>query len=156
MPIRPLLSLPIPFLPIIPVYLHLSVVCLLPMEEGDFFRPSSIYPGGEGFNNGFGLPEVICSVKQGNYDLVILTETKIPDAVYCHNCLGYDVVCSEATVAKAGRTQGGGVGLVARELIEGWIIKSTRFHGPNLVRCKVISGYQKTPLIGAYLPSSIL
>ena len=33
----------------------------------------------------FGLPQVISTTKQGNYNLMILKETKIPDAVYCHN-----------------------------------------------------------------------
>ena len=46
----------------------------------------------------FVLPQAICSIKQGNYDLVLLTEKKIPDAVYCHNRLRYDVICSDATV----------------------------------------------------------
>ena len=54
----------------------------------------------------FGLSQAIRAVEQGNYDLVILTETKIPDAVYCHNFLGYDAVYSKATVTAAGGSQG--------------------------------------------------
>ena len=38
----------------------------------------------------------------GNYDLMILTETKIPDAVYCNNRLVYNVVCSRAVPTVAG------------------------------------------------------
>ena len=49
-PIRPILSPPIPGLPIWPVCLRLSVVCFLPTEEGDFVHPSYVSPGGEGFN----------------------------------------------------------------------------------------------------------
>ena len=33
---------------------------------------------------------------------MLLTETKIPDTVYCQKLLGYDVVCSETTVTVAG------------------------------------------------------
>ena len=45
---------------------------------------------------------------QGNYDLMLLTDTKISDAVYCHNCLEYEIFCSEATVTAEGGAQGGG------------------------------------------------
>ena len=50
MPIRPILSLPIPWLPIWPVFLRPSIIRFLPMEEGDFFRLPYVSPGGEGFN----------------------------------------------------------------------------------------------------------
>ena len=52
-------------------------------------------------------------VQLGNYDLMLLTETKIPDAMYFKNHLGYNVVCSrEAATASVGAQ--GGVGLVTR------------------------------------------
>ena len=50
----------------------------------------------------FGLPQEICAIEQSNYDLIILEDTKIPDGVYCHNRLGYDVVCSETIFTAAG------------------------------------------------------
>ena len=50
MPIRPILSLPIPWLPIWNVFLRPSIIRFLPMEEGDFFRLPYVSPGGEGFN----------------------------------------------------------------------------------------------------------
>ena len=57
---------------------------------------------------------------------MILTETKITDAVYCHNRLGYDVVLSQATVTMDGGYRGGGgVILVLQERLEGWIFEST-------------------------------
>ena len=44
------------------------------------------------------------------------------------------------------------VGLVTRERQEGWDIDFTRFHGPNMVICEIVTGIQWTPLIRAYLP----
>ena len=41
---------------------------------------------------GFRLYQAIRDVEQGNYDLMLLTEKNILDAVYCHNHMGYDVV----------------------------------------------------------------
>ena len=38
----------------------------------------------------------------------------------------------------------------------GCIFELTRFHGPNKVRCDIVSGDQETPLIGVYLPPSTL
>ena len=83
-------------------------------------------------------------VKQGTYDLVLLKYLNIPGAVYCHYCLGYDV------------TWGGAVVIVLGEHLEGWIVNSIRFHGPNVVSCRLVAGYQQTPLIEAYLPLSTL
>ena len=49
-PIRPILSMPIPWLPIWHVCLRLSVIRFLPTEEGDYVRMLSVSPVGEGFN----------------------------------------------------------------------------------------------------------
>ena len=46
--------------------------------------------------------------------------------------------------------------MVLREWPEGWSVKSTRFHGPDMVSCEIVSGGQRTPLIGVYLPPSTL
>ena len=35
-------------------------------------------------------------------------------------------------------------------------MESTRFHGLNVVSCEVISGGNRTPLVGVYLPLSTL
>ena len=48
------------------------------------------------------------------------------------------------------------MGLVIRERPEGWIVKPMRFHGPNMVICKIVSSAKRTLLIGAYLPPSTL
>ena len=45
---------------------------------------------------------------------------------------------------------------MTRERPVGWGIDSTRYHGPNVVICELITGLTYTPLIGAYLPLSTL
>ena len=35
-------------------------------------------------------------------------------------------------------------------------MESMRFHGPNVVSCEIISGLQRKPFIGAYLPLTTL
>ena len=64
---------------------------------------------------GFGIPQAIQAVERGNYDLMLLTDTNITDAVYFHNCLVYGVVCSRASFTTSGVSQGGGRNCVAGE-----------------------------------------
>ena len=45
---------------------------------------------------------------------------------------------------------------MSRENLEGRIVESTRFHGPNVVIFELVSGDQRTPLIRAYLLPSTL
>ena len=75
---------------------------------------------------------------------------KIPYEVYCHNCLMYNIVCYQVLVTTDGGYQGG-MALIMRERPEGCIIKSKRFHGPDVVSCKIVSGSQRTLLIGVHL-----
>ena len=82
-------------------------------------------------------------------------ETNIPDILYYHNLLGYDVVCSQATVVTDGRSQGE-VRLVSRERPKGWNVESTQFHVPNIVRCKIVSNDYRMYFNGEYLPPSTL
>ena len=77
---------------------------------------------------------------------MILTEINIPDEAYCHNGIGYNVVCLPAATTASGGEQGG-VGIVVQERPKGWSVESTRFHGSNMVSCEVISGGQMNPLI---------
>ena len=88
-----------------------------------------------------------------NYNLMLLTEMNILGAVYCHNRLGYNIVCSYSVVTADIGSQGG-VGVVMREQPEGWIIESMRFHYQNLVSCKIVSSAQENPLIRLYLSPS--
>jgi exonuclease III len=96
------------------------------------------------------LAIAIREFQQGNYDIVVATETKIPDEVYTKHTLGYEVTCSRALPNQ------GGVALITRANPEGWHIESTRFHGPNVLSCIINSGDKRMPLIGAYLPASSL
>ena len=65
------------------------------------------------------------------------------------------VACLEAQPSRAGGDQGG-VRLVTRERPVVWGIESTRYHGPNVVSCELITGITRTPLAGTYLPPSTL
>ena len=56
---------------------------------------------------GFVLPQAIHAIKQGNYELMLLTETKIPGVVYYFINLGCNVFFSKETVTAAGGAQGG-------------------------------------------------
>ena len=86
-------------------------------------------------------------VQIGGFDLVVLTDTKVTDKVYCHKSMGCDVVFSPYTTIESDIFQGG-VGLVFRDRSKGWSIKSTLFHGPNVVSCEVVAGGKWTPLVG--------
>ena len=48
------------------------------------------------------------------------------------------------------------MGLVVQEITKVWSMDSMHFHRPNMVKCKVVFGGQRTPFIGAYLPPSTL
>ena len=65
-----------------------------------------------------------------------------------------NVVYSQKITTAAVDAQGG-VGLVVRDRPQGWSKESTRFHGPIMVICEVITN-KKTPLTGTYLPPSTL
>ena len=93
---------------------------------------------------GFMLVQAIRAVQISGFGLMIMIETKIANQYYCHNRLGYDVVCSLSITTAADGAQGG-VGLVVWDQPQGWSIESTRFRGPKLVICKVVTGIKRTP-----------
>ena len=68
-----------------------------------------------------------------------------------HNHLGYDVTCSAARPYRSRGSQGG-VGLVKLERPVRWRVKSTCYHGPSMVSCKVVTRITKNPLVRVYLP----
>ena len=43
-----------------------------------------------------------------------------------------------------------------REHPDGWGVEFTRFHGPNVVSCKIFTRHNRTSLVNAYLPPSTL
>ena len=58
--------------------------------------------------------QAIWAVQIGGLDFMVLADTKVSDQAYCHNSLGYDVVCLSTTTMEADRAQGV-VGLVVRD-----------------------------------------
>ena len=79
-----------------------------------------------------------------NYNLMLLMDMNILDAVCCKNHLGYEVVCLRAFLA-TDRSVNWGVVLVTRESPEVWYVDSTRLHGLNMVSCDIVSGLQCIP-----------
>ena len=72
-----------------------------------------------------------------------------------HNCPGYDVTCLAARPSRS-RVDQGGFGMVTRESPIRWGVDSTRYHGPNVVSCEIVTRFTRIPLVGAYLPPSTL
>ena len=99
--------------------------------------------------------QTIRAVEHGFLDVILLSETKIQTEAYYHNCLGYYVKFSKASPYNSGGGQGS-TGLVTRERPEGWGIESMRFHRPNVVSCKIVTGPTRTLLVSAYLIHSML
>ena len=118
-------------------------------------RPRPPFPAGLAIGTlntwggkGFGLTQAIQEVEHGGFDVMLLIETKIQVEEYSQNRMGFDVIFSAALPYSASGSQGG-VGLVLRDRTNGWGIKSTLFHGLNLVICNIITGRIRTPLVGA-------
>ena len=63
------------------------------------------------------------------------------------------MTCLAERPTSAGGVQGS-VGMVTRERPNGWGIESMRYHGPDLVICKIVTGTTRTPLVGVCLPLS--
>ena len=101
------------------------------------------------------MAQAIQVVEHGVFDVMILTETKIQSEAYSHNRLGYDVNYLVVRPSISGVYQGG-VDLVTRERPIEWGIDSTRYHRPNMVSFEIVTGLTWTPLVGAYLPPSML
>ena len=41
---------------------------------------------------------------------------------------------------------------MTRQWPDGWGVEFMRFHGLNVVSCKIVAGPNHTPFVGAYLP----
>ena len=104
---------------------------------------------------GLGLVHPTWKVQDGGFNLMVLTDTKVTNQAYSYNRLPYNMVCLPETKADDGLAQGG-ARLVARNRPKGRSVKSTWFHGPNVVSCKIFGDSKGTPLIGTYLPPSTL
>ena len=117
-----------------------------PLHPGIVIRSLNVWN-----DRGFGLAQDIRAVECGGSDRMILTEIKTQTEAYYHNRLGYDLTCLAELPSSARRAQGG-LCLVIREWTNGWGIKSTRFHGPNVVSCEIVTGNTQIPLVGVHLP----
>ena len=78
-------------------------------------------------------------MERGVFDVMLLNKTKIQSEAYSHNRLGYGVTCSTLHPSSSGGAQGG-VRLVRREMPVGLGTESKRYHGPNVVSCKIVTG----------------
>ena len=70
---------------------------------------------------------------------MLLTEKNIHTEAYSHNVLGYGVTGAAPRPSSTGVAQGG-VGLVMGGQPNEWGVKSTRFHGPNVMSCDIVNG----------------
>ena len=86
-----------------------------------------------------------------NIHWAVLQETKFPNEFYSHHCLGYTIYATKTST----RNQGG-VALVWKTQATNWTFESPVLHGPNVISALFVSGSQRTPVIGAYLPPNCL
>ena len=58
-------------------------------------HPQGLYIGTFNIHigQGFRIMQDIQVVQIGGFDLIVLTETKVTNQDYCHNRLGYNMVC---------------------------------------------------------------
>jgi exonuclease III len=99
------------------------------------------------------LIATICVLDEEDSDIAFLTVVKIPAATPIHtrSAYGYTVFVSYSTVQSQG-----GIALVLRSTSSKRTIESSKWHGPNIISCLLVTGNKSTPLIGAYLPPSHL
>ena len=61
---------------------HLNLVLLTPQHRLPRYMGLNLGKYNIWYGRGFVLPQTIHTVEQGNYNFILLTETKIPDTVY--------------------------------------------------------------------------
>ena len=97
-----------------------------------------------------GLASACRMLDKTNIGLAFLTETKITNDIYTKLSSGYSVLASKAVSYREG-----GVALTIRDA-KHWHVESTRIHGPNVMSWTLVSGTDRTPMVGAYLaPKSL-
>ena len=94
-------------------------------------------------------------VERRGFDVMLLTDTKIQLEEYFKNCLGYDVKCSSVQSSSARGSQGS-IGMVTKERPVRWGIGSMCYNRPNVIICEIVTGLTLTPLVGVYLPQSMI
>ena len=99
--------------------------------------------------------QAIRAVHISGFDLMVLMETNIINQAYFWNKLGYNILCLWVITTSSGSAQGG-VGLFVWDQPQFRSIESMCWHGPNVVSWEVVAGIKRLPIIGTYLPTSIL
>ena len=94
------------------------------------------------------LDKITRNLKTQHIDLAIITELRIPshNPIHTRDCNGYDIFATYTTTDNQG-----GIALVTRQDAKNWHVESQLKHGPNVLSCILVSGTQRTPLIGVYL-----
>ena len=85
------------------------------------------------------MAQAIQAIECEGFDVILLTKTKIQPEAYSYNHLGYNVTCLTARPSSDGGAQGS-VGLVTMDWPVAWAIDYTRYHMPNVVICKIVTG----------------
>ena len=86
-------------------------------------------------------------LRRHHVDIAVVTETKM-NRFWPATAAGYTIVPTTATSDHCG-----GVALVFRTNAE-WHVEDATAVGPNVVRCVVVHGDERTPLFGVYIPPS--
>jgi hypothetical protein len=87
-------------------------------------------------------------MREMDVDIGLLTETKFATDKYTKYAEGYTVVGTQTN----GRQ--GGVALIYRDGMDGWVLESTEKFGPNVIRTTLVSGDKRWYIIGVYIPPS--
>ena len=92
------------------------------------------------------LAQAVQAIELGGFNLMVLTKMKTSMSLYFRNRLGYGIIYSTAQPASAGGAQGG-VGLVSWGQVTVYSLELTRFQGPNVISCEVVTGTSQTPIV---------
>jgi hypothetical protein len=99
------------------------------------------------------LQMVIRMLQLQGLHLGLITKTKIPETkpIHTRKYKGYEVYATYTT-----HINQGGVAFIFDPNAKSWCLESFVCHGPNVLSCVLVSGDQRTLLIGAYLPPNSL
>ena len=99
------------------------------------------------------LQMVIRMLQSQGLGLGCITETKIPEKkpIHTRKYKGYEVYATYTT-----HINQGGVAFVYDPNAKNWCLESFVRHGPNVLSCVLVSGDQRTLLVGVYLPPNSL
>jgi hypothetical protein len=79
-------------------------------------------------------------------DVGVLTETRLSTDHYTRSAYGYTVFATQTT-----HTNQGGIALIFNNSFY-FQIESQEKHGPNVISCILVTGTQRYPITGAFIP----